>query len=188
MTAASPSITLMLKEFAAGDKSAAERDALLSPDEPPAQLLRSTARTQTGFTDHLLGNPSAAQPFYFGGMQIREQLAREHPGDLMYRRALKLAYEHYAALLADPDRANLGRPDLPLLIEELVGSSVPASPANLVLSVTGESLVMPASVTYTYNAASVTAPEPASFVLLGGGLLALGWASQKRNSWKPPAA
>ena len=93
-----------------------------------------------------------------------------------------------SGFLALFEAGNVDVPYTPTLIEELVGSAVPASPANLVLSVTGESLVMPASVTYTYTSAVASAPEPSSFVLLGGGLLALGWASRRRSSRTPPAA
>jgi hypothetical protein len=76
----------------------------------------------------------------------------------------------------------------PSLVEQLVGSTIPASPANLVLTVSGESLVMPSSLTYTYTPASSSTPEPATSVLLGGGLLALGYAWRRRSIRIPPAA
>jgi hypothetical protein len=74
----------------------------------------------------------------------------------------------------------IGNVDLtytPSLIEQVVGSTIPASPANLALSVTGESLTMPSSLVYTYTTAST--PEPSSFVLLADGLAALAWTRRK---------
>jgi PEP-CTERM motif len=91
----------------------------------------------------------------------------------------------FAALF---EAGNVDVPYTPSLIEQVVGSTVPASPSNLVLSVTGENLIMPASLTYTYNSSSSSAPEPSSFVLLGAGLLAVGWARRKRSIRLPPAA
>lgn len=68
----------------------------------------------------------------------------------------------------------------PTLIEQQIGSTIPASPSNLVLSVTGESLIMPSTLTYTYTSAA-SAPEPSSFILLGAGLLAFGLTGWKQR-------
>jgi serine/threonine protein kinase len=93
-------------------RSAARSAAVLAPTDPAVQFLLSTAETQVGFVYRLMGDLKAAEPFYAAGMKIREHLMREHPNDVLYRRSAKLAYEHYADLMAGPERANLGRPDL----------------------------------------------------------------------------
>lgn len=99
-------------ELARESQRAAENAARLAPSDPAVQVLLSTAETQVGFVCNLLGDPKAAEPFYIASLKIREHLAHEYPNDLVYRRLLRLSNEHYAALLADPDRSNLGRPDL----------------------------------------------------------------------------
>jgi len=66
----------------------------------------------------------------------------------------------------------------PALVEQLV-SSTPAHPADLTFSVTGESLTMPISITYTYTTPTSGVPEPSSLVLAGAGLLCLGFSRKK---------
>ena len=58
----------------------------------------SVAHTQVGFDFIKEGNPEDALEHYQKSMQIREQLAREHPNDSIFRRALMLTYQHYAGL------------------------------------------------------------------------------------------
>jgi serine/threonine protein kinase len=82
------------------------------PDEPRVLLILSAAHTQLGYTNVHMGQPEAAEPHYAESMRIREQLAREHPTDILFRRYLKLAYEHYAALQGNPQWANLGHPEI----------------------------------------------------------------------------
>ena len=68
----------------------------------------------------------------------------------------------------------------PTLIESLVGSSTPTNPADLTLSVTGESASIPVSITFTYIPTS-SVPEPGSLMLAGAGLLALGWIGKRKR-------
>jgi tetratricopeptide (TPR) repeat protein len=76
------------------------------------QLLLSNTHTQTGWVNILMENPDATVPHYEASIQIREKLARDHPNDILYRRYLKLAYEHFASLQGNPDRANMGHPEI----------------------------------------------------------------------------
>jgi len=105
-------------ELARKSLAAAEDAQRLAPADPAVQLLVSTAQTQVGFIYVLLDDAKASEPFYSESLKIRERLAREYPNDLVYRRLLRLSYEHYAALLADPEHVNLGRPDLARLYYE----------------------------------------------------------------------
>jgi eukaryotic-like serine/threonine-protein kinase len=98
--------------FARQSLKAAQDAARQAPRDPAVQLVISTTETQIGFVYGLMGDVKAAEPHYVESMKIRERLASEYPNDLMYRRLLKLSYEHYASLLADPERVNLGRPAL----------------------------------------------------------------------------
>jgi tetratricopeptide (TPR) repeat protein len=70
------------------------------------------AYTQVGFEHRLMGDPEAAAGPYQESIRIRERLAREHPNDLLFRRYLKLAYEHYASLEGNIDQVNLGHPEI----------------------------------------------------------------------------
>ena len=100
---------LLVAQQALAQATAASRQA---PGDSGVQILLSTANTQTGFVYTLMENPEAALPYYQAGMQIRESLALAHPGDLLYRRYLRLAYEHFAALQGGQDRPNLGHPEI----------------------------------------------------------------------------
>lgn len=91
---------------------AATAEAQQSPNDTDAQLTLSTANTQVGYVYIRMGNPQAAEFPYRESMRIRERLAREHPNDVVCRRHLRLAYEHYAALQGSPERPNLGHPDI----------------------------------------------------------------------------
>lgn len=73
----------------------------------------------------------------------------------------------------------------PSLVEQLVGSSTPTNPANLVLSVTGESLTMPAAISYTYTPDPQT-PEPSAAILSALGLLALVYGGRQVHATAQP--
>jgi len=92
------------------------KDALAAarqfPDDSAVQLLLSGAHTQVGFAHTRMGNPEATLGHYEESMRIRERLVRDHPNDLLFRRFLKLAYEHFAALQGGQDRLNLGHPEI----------------------------------------------------------------------------
>lgn len=82
------------------------------PSDGRGLLLLSGGNTQFGYVQWLMGNPAAADAPYRESIRLREHLVRDHPNDLFYRRYLKLAYEHYAALYSTPNRPNLGRPEI----------------------------------------------------------------------------
>jgi len=83
-----------------------------SPGDAAAQILLSTAHTQVGFVHWLMGDPESADEPYRECIRIREQLLQSHPNNTLYQRYLKLAYEHFAALQSNPDRVNLGHPEI----------------------------------------------------------------------------
>jgi tetratricopeptide (TPR) repeat protein len=82
------------------------------PADTDLALLLSTAHTQVGYLNMRRGNPQGAEVPYAASMRIREQLARDHPGDILFRRYVRLAYEHYAALQGSPGNPNLGHPEI----------------------------------------------------------------------------
>jgi eukaryotic-like serine/threonine-protein kinase len=103
-------LLLALSHAAHGDLSQAREYAtaylnatasLLDSDRGNADLQYqfSVAHIELGFILwNLEGDPQAALGHYEESMRLREQLVRDHPGDGMYRRALMLAYEHYASV------------------------------------------------------------------------------------------
>jgi PEP-CTERM motif len=82
-----------------------------------------------------------------------------------------------AAFLTGP----VSVPYTPSVVEYSLGPTTPASPSNLNLSVTNESFSMPVSITYTYTPETAGVPEPASLIMAGGGMIALGWLGRKRR-------
>ena len=89
------------------------------PDSPEVRVLHSAARTEVGWIYWNMGDPAAADQPYAEAVRIRERLAADHPRDAYYRRLLRLAYEHYAALQASPERPQ-SRPsgNRPSLLQE----------------------------------------------------------------------
>jgi eukaryotic-like serine/threonine-protein kinase len=83
-----------------------------TPNDTRVLLILSAAYTTVGYAYFQAGHPEGAEIPYAESMRLREQLAREHPNDFVFRRYLKLAYEHYAALQGSPQRANLGHPEI----------------------------------------------------------------------------
>lgn len=81
------------------------------PDD--AELVYDLSITETRYGWELinLGDPAAAAPHYEAALTLRERIVEQHPGNMLYRRSLKLAYEHVAGLLGSPLMANLGRPE-----------------------------------------------------------------------------
>ena len=77
----------------------------------PADVL-SAAYTSVGYLFSRLGNPQAAEAPYAASIRIREQLASLHPNDLLFRRYLRLAHEHFGELQASPMEPNLGHPEI----------------------------------------------------------------------------
>jgi tRNA A-37 threonylcarbamoyl transferase component Bud32 len=78
------------------------------PGDPDLRYDLSAAHTLIGFDCIQHGHPEDAVEPYQKSMQLREQLAREFPKDGVYRRALMLAYEHFAGLQGSPLAPNLG--------------------------------------------------------------------------------
>jgi eukaryotic-like serine/threonine-protein kinase len=72
----------------------------------------SLAYTEIGWQLVSLGDPQAGIAYHATSLKLREQLARDHPNDLFFRRYLMLAYEHYATVQGSPLVPNLGRPDI----------------------------------------------------------------------------
>ncbi|HWD00758.1 MAG TPA: protein kinase [Candidatus Sulfopaludibacter sp.] len=79
------------------------------PGDPELRYDLSIAHTEIGFAFIKQGNPEAAVDHYRTSMQVREDLARERPGDGVYRRVLMLAYMHFAGLQGSPLVPNLGQ-------------------------------------------------------------------------------
>ncbi len=90
----------------------ASASAQRTPGDTTVQILLSATNTQVGFVHWLMGDPEAAEAPYRECIRIREQLVRDHPEDILYRRYLKLSYEHFAALEGGSDRVNLGHPEI----------------------------------------------------------------------------
>jgi tetratricopeptide (TPR) repeat protein len=86
--------------------------ALDSPSDASVQLLLSTTHTQVGWIHIRMEDPEPAVTHYETSIWIREKLARDHPNDNLYRRYLKLAYEHFASLEGNPERPNMGHPEI----------------------------------------------------------------------------
>ncbi len=83
-----------------------------SPDDATGQVLLSSAYTQLGFVHWQMGDPESTAEPYRECIRIREQLVQKYPNNTLYQRYLKLAYEHFAALHGNPERANLGHPEI----------------------------------------------------------------------------
>jgi len=98
--------------FAERALDAAQSAARQFPGDISIQLTLSGTYTQFGFVHILLGDPEAAEKPYQESARIRERLYQEHPNDQIFRRFLKLAYEHYAGLEGNPDRVSLGHPEI----------------------------------------------------------------------------
>jgi serine/threonine protein kinase len=77
------------------------------PQDSGVQLLLSGTHTQVGYVHRLMGEPEAAVERYEESMRIRERLVRDHPNDILFRRYLKLAYEHLASI-----QNRLGHPEI----------------------------------------------------------------------------
>ncbi len=77
------------------------------PEDSGIQVLLSGTNTQVGYVHRLMGEPEAAVELYQESMRIRERLVRDHPNDILFRRYLKLAYEHLASL-----QNSLGHPEI----------------------------------------------------------------------------
>jgi hypothetical protein len=71
-------------------------------------------------------------------------------------------------------------PYAPSIIENLVGTSIPANPSNLSLQVTNLLLTTTMSLTYTYDTPTSGTPEPASFGMMGAGFCGLIWLARRR--------
>jgi serine/threonine protein kinase len=89
----------------------AKIEALLHkyPDDPELQYDLSVAETAKGWALRSLGDPESSAIYYLRTVQLREILVQKHPADLLYQRALMLAYEHYGDLLGGALQTNLGR-------------------------------------------------------------------------------
>jgi tetratricopeptide (TPR) repeat protein len=83
-------------------------------DNADLQYKLSVAHTELGFILWNLGggDPENALGHYEKSMRLREQLVKEHAGDEMCRRALALAYEHYASLQGGALVASMGRTEV----------------------------------------------------------------------------
>jgi serine/threonine protein kinase len=81
------------------------------PLDPELQYDLSAAETAKGWALKYLGDLESTADYYLATIRIREQLVKDHPGDLLYQRALMLAYEHYADLLGGALSTSLGRLD-----------------------------------------------------------------------------
>ena len=79
------------------------------PGDPDLRYDLSVAHTEIGFDFIKQGNPEEAVDHYRKSMQIREELAKEHPTDGIYRRVLMLSYMHFAGLQGSPLVPNLGQ-------------------------------------------------------------------------------
>jgi eukaryotic-like serine/threonine-protein kinase len=86
----------------AGELSAA------NPGDLDLRYDLAVAHTQVGYILIGVRDLEGAGPHYRESIAIREELVRRRPENTTYRRALMLAYEHYAALQGNPLVANLG--------------------------------------------------------------------------------
>ena len=98
--------------YADESRAACEAAVSLSPGDPVLQLLLSSVHTHIGYVHSLMSEPEPAARAYELCIRIRERLYREHPNDQLFRRYLKLAYEHYASLQGGPGRMSLGHPEI----------------------------------------------------------------------------
>ncbi len=69
----------------------------------------SISETRYGWELITMSRLESALPHYQRVVWLREGLVKNDPRNVLYRRGLKLAYEHVAALLGGPLTANLGR-------------------------------------------------------------------------------
>jgi serine/threonine protein kinase len=86
--------------------------SIANPGDLDLRYDLAVAHTQVGYILIGLRDLEGASPHYRESIAIREDLVRRRPDHTAYRRALMLAYEHYAALQANPLVANLGNIDL----------------------------------------------------------------------------
>jgi tetratricopeptide (TPR) repeat protein len=86
----------------------AERD----PADPDLRYELSLAHIELGWTLWALGDPVATAGHYRKAIELREQLVKERPADMVYRRSLMLAYEHFAAVEGGGSVNSLGKPDI----------------------------------------------------------------------------
>ena len=84
------------------------------PRNADLQYQLSAAHIELGFLlwSKGLGDPNLALEHYTESLRIREQLVKDYPADEVYRRALMLAYEHYAGLQGSPTLASFGRTEV----------------------------------------------------------------------------
>jgi serine/threonine protein kinase len=74
----------------------------------------SMAHVELGWVLWALGDPQATAAHYQKAAELREQLFRLHPADVVYQGALMQAYEHLAALAGGGLVNGLGQPELAL--------------------------------------------------------------------------
>jgi tRNA A-37 threonylcarbamoyl transferase component Bud32 len=96
-------------EYAIGYQHQLERLLQRFPGDAEIRYNLSIAHTEAGFDAIKQGYPDEAVDHYRTSMQLREQLAHEHPTDGVYRRTLMLSYMHYAGLQGGPLVPNLGQ-------------------------------------------------------------------------------
>jgi tetratricopeptide (TPR) repeat protein len=83
-------------------------------DNADLQYQLSVGHTELGFILWNLGDgdPENAMGHYEESMRLRERLVKDHPGDEMYRRALLLAYGHYASMQGGALVKSMGRTEV----------------------------------------------------------------------------
>jgi tetratricopeptide (TPR) repeat protein len=91
-------------------------DALTSlehafPDDASVIYDLSVSETRFGYETIMLGDPEGAAPHYQRAVDLRERALKLSPDHMVYRRSLKIAYEHMAGVMGNPLIPNLGRPD-----------------------------------------------------------------------------
>lgn len=100
------------REYAVSYQHQLEALLVRFPGDDDLRYDLSVANTQIGFDFIQEGYPENALEYYRKSMQLREDLAREHPNDGIYRRVLMLSYQHFAGLQGSPLVPNLGQTEV----------------------------------------------------------------------------
>jgi tetratricopeptide (TPR) repeat protein len=94
-----------------------------NPADPDLLYDVSVAQVAVGWVDRNVNDLESAASYYSRAVQIREQLAREHPDDKVYHSALMFSYQHYAGVESELGNLEVARANFrkaqPMVEEEV---------------------------------------------------------------------